>query len=182
MKAVTVVPPDAQWPMLFEQIRAHLWPAIASVVLRVEHVGSTAVPGLAAKPVIDIDLVIADENALLILEERLRPLGYTARGTLGVPGRWAFRPPNDLPTHHLYACPHDSEGLQNHLTFRDYLRANPLKAREYGALKLQLAQQFPQDMDRYIAGKTAFIVGVLEACAVPRERLASIAAANRPVR
>jgi GrpB-like predicted nucleotidyltransferase (UPF0157 family) len=179
MKKVLVVPPDPQWPIAFGEIREVLWPAVSNVVLRIEHVGSTAVPGLAAKPVIDIDLVVADEASIEILAAQLAPLGYEARGTLGVPGRWAFRQHNALPRHHLYACPQHSEGLQNHLTFRDFLRTHSTVAQTYGELKVRLARQFADDIDRYIDGKTSFIADVLERCGVPSDQLASIVAANR---
>lgn len=127
MNEVVVVDYDPDWPSLFETLRASIWRTVADIVLSIEHVGSTAVPGLAAKPVIDIDVVVP-EGAVAVGIDRLQALGYEHRGDLGVPQREAFRSPDGSPRHHLYLCPSTSLALANHLAIRDYFRARPAAA------------------------------------------------------
>ena len=127
----------------------------------VEHIGSTAVPGLAAKPIVDVDVVIRPDTALSDVTERLATLGYVHLGDLGIAGREAFRAAPDLPKHHLFVCAAGSAALQAHLTLRDALRADPALADAYGALKHELAERFRDDRDSYAEGKTPFITSVL---------------------
>ncbi len=179
MKTIIVTDYDAAWPQSFEQIRAYLWPAVQDIASTIEHVGSTSVPGLAAKPIIDIDIVIPDATLIGEMVKRLEPLGYLHQGDLGIAGRDAFRQQNTLPKHHLYVCPAGSLGLQNHLIVRDYLRTHPEVRQAYGDLKKRLAVTFPTDIDRYIDGKTDLILAILQEGSLSAEQLASIQAANR---
>jgi GrpB-like predicted nucleotidyltransferase (UPF0157 family) len=97
-----VVDYDPAWPAMFDAVRSRVWPAVAPIALAVEHVGSTAVPGLAAKPIIDVDVVVAAADVGRAVRA-LAALGYEDEGDLGVPGREALRAPaTDLPYHHLY--------------------------------------------------------------------------------
>ena len=121
---------------------------MADLATAIEHVGSTAVPGLAAKPIIDLTVVVPTHAEVAAAIERLSTLGYVHRGSLGIDGREAFDADARLPRHHLYLCARDSVALANHLTVRDYLRRHPETADEYGALKKRLAQAFPHDIDR----------------------------------
>jgi len=124
----------------------------------IEHVGSTAVPGLAAKPIIDIDVLSASETLLPVAIERLARLGsYVHQGNLGIPEREAFLALANDPPHHLYVCPPRSAEFQRHIAFRDYLRAHPSAVKTYGDLKLALASQFREDRPAYIAGKNALV-------------------------
>jgi GrpB-like predicted nucleotidyltransferase (UPF0157 family) len=147
--------------------------------MALEHVGSTSVPGLRAKPVIDACIVVASPRDIPHVVRALSSLGYVHRGELGVPGREAFRQPASLPKHHLYASYRGSLSLKNHLGLRDYLRAHPQVAREYGDLKATLASRFPDDIDAYIAGKTNFILGILRQVGVTPEELAAIRSINQ---
>lgn len=178
MSAVEVKAYDPVWPESFERIRAVVWPAVQHASMSLEHVGSTSVPGLSAKPVIDACIVVASRRDIPFVVKALAKIGYAHRGDLGVPDREAFRPPVELPTHHLYASHRHSLSLKNQLGLRDYLRSHPDAAREYGALKEGLAKQFPDDMDSYIAGKTAFIIGILEQVGLSTEELATIRGIN----
>jgi GrpB-like predicted nucleotidyltransferase (UPF0157 family) len=144
-----------------------------------EHVGSTSVPGLSAKPVIDIDIVVPAEADVPPAIERLTTLGYVHRGDLGVEGREAFTPPAPSPGHHLYLCPSNNLALANHLAVRDYLREHPEDAHEYGALKKQLASRFPHDIDAYIAGKTDAILRILERVGFRQDDRQAIERINR---
>ena len=179
MKTIIVTDYDEAWPQSFAQIRAYLWPAVQDLATTIEHVGSTAVPGLAAKPIIDIDIVIPAATLIGAIVKRLEPLGYEHRGDLGIVGRDAFRQQNALPTHHLYVCPAGSIGLQNHLIVRDYLRAHPEVRQAYGDLKKRLAVDFPTDIDRYVDGKTDLILAILQTGSLSAAQLAGIQAANR---
>jgi GrpB-like predicted nucleotidyltransferase (UPF0157 family) len=160
-KPVRIVPYDAQWPEQFREIQGRLWAAISGLAIRIEHVGSTSVPGLAAKPVIDIDILIDSRDRLPAVVARLAELGYEHRGDLGIPDRDAFRPPDGPPPHHLYVCPAESLALRNHLVFRDHLRHHSEDAAEYAALKSRLAESFAHDRERYTEGKTEFVLSIL---------------------
>jgi len=179
MSTITVVDYDPAWPARFERLRDRIWPVVADVAVAIDHVGSTSVPGLAAKPVIDLDVVLRSGGDVATAVERLAALGYAHLGDLGIAGREAFAPPPGAPDHHLYVCPPDSPALANHLALRDHLRAHPERAAEYGALKRRLARAFAHDVDGYVAGKTEFIVGVLREVGFPEDTLAPIERANR---
>ena len=179
MSQIIVADYDQTWPARFEALRAQIWPHVHDVARGLEHVGSTSVPGLAAKPTIDLTIVAQSASHVVVNIERLESLGYAHRGDLGIPGREAFSQPDDLPSHHLYVCPPDNLALENHLAVRNHLRANPAVAAEYGQLKKRLAEQFPNDMDRYIEGKSSFLTRILHASGLTPDQLAQIEAVNR---
>jgi GrpB-like predicted nucleotidyltransferase (UPF0157 family) len=137
------------------------------------------VPGLAAKPIIDMTVVVAGRDDVPPTIERLETLGYRHRGDLGIDDREAFDHRAGLPRHNLYVCPEGTIGLVNQLAVRDYLRAQPDAARQYGDLKKRLAGRFPDDIDSYVFGKTDFILDVLRRVGLPEEQLASIERVNR---
>lgn len=178
MSLVEVTAYDPEWPRTFGRIRAHVWPAVQHAAMSLEHVGSTAVPGLHAKPVIDACLVVASPRDIPHVVKALATIGYAHRGDLGVPHRDAFAHPPSLPQHHLYASPRHSLSLKNHLGLRDYLRAHAEATAAYGELKQSLARQYPDDIDRYIAGKSEFILGVLRTIGFTDDELAAIASIN----
>jgi GrpB-like predicted nucleotidyltransferase (UPF0157 family) len=163
VKPILVVDYDPEWPARFERLRALIQPALGEVVSRIEHVGSTAVPGLTAKPIIDLDVVVSSLSLLPLVIERLDCIGYVHEGDLGIEARQAFRAPSNLPAHHLYVCPEGSPALANHLAVRDRLRSDPELAREYGRLKRSLAQDFARDSGAYVEGKTQFLLSILRA-------------------
>ena len=111
--------------------------------------------------------------------ERLSTLGYRHKGNLGIEDREAFDEPPDLPRHNLYVCPEGTIGVVNQLAVRDYLRAHRDAARRYGELKKRLAEQFPDDIDGYVFGKTDFILDVLRRAGLTEEQLASVERVNR---
>ncbi len=149
--------------MLFARLRSWIEPALEGIASRIEHVGSTAVPGLAAKPIIDLDVVVPSVTDVPVAIERLASLGYVHEGDLGIAGREAFRAPAALPKHHLYVCVQGSPALANHLAVRDALRADPALAQEYGRLKRRLARAVGSDRARYVDGKTVFLRAILKA-------------------
>ena len=159
---VVVVPYDPAWPTAFALLRDNLAAALGDLAVGIEHVGSTAVPGCDAKPIIDVDVVIRHADELPEVVQRLGALGYVHLGDLGIVGREAFRmPPSELPRHHLYVCAAGSAQLQAHLILRDALRSDQQLAAEYAALKRELAERYRDDRDSYAEGKTAFITAVL---------------------
>jgi GrpB-like predicted nucleotidyltransferase (UPF0157 family) len=159
-KTVRVVPYDARWPALFAAEEARIRTALDGIPLELEHVGSTSVPGLAAKPIIDIMAGrLADVPA-----ERVIPLlvkaGYEHRGDRGLPGREFFRR-GDPRSYHVHLVDLASHYWREHLGFRDRLRADPATLAEYASLKRALAARFPFDREKYIEGKADFIQGVI---------------------
>jgi GrpB-like predicted nucleotidyltransferase (UPF0157 family)/ribosomal protein S18 acetylase RimI-like enzyme len=175
---VVVEPYNPDWPNQFEEIKRTLWSAVGEFATSIEHVGSTSVPGLAAKPILDIDIVIHDmsllDRAILALGE----LGYEHRGNLGIEGREAFRAQNPTHRHNLYVCLENCLALRNHLCLRDALRAIPSLRDEYAAIKFRLAREFPDSIDHYIEGKTEFILRVLHTHGHDPESLEQIRLAN----
>lgn len=154
---------DPAWPGWFEAVRARVWPAVEGVALRIDHVGSTSVPGLAAKPVIDMDIVVAHEDRVPAVIERLRPLGYRWVGDLGIVGREAFFPEadTDLPRHHLYLVVEDNKAHLDHWLLRDLLRADPDARQRYAELKRRNAELARDDMDVYVARKAGLVAELL---------------------
>lgn len=179
MKPVRVQPYDPDWPRAFQEIRSYVWPAVRDIAEELEHIGSTAVPGLPARPVIDACIVVASPDELQPCIQRLAGIGFVHRGNLGVPDREAFRGPPALPRHHLYLSTAGSLSLRNHIGFRDYLRTHPDAARDYTELKLTLATKFADDADSYVVAKTDFIVGVLGKIGIGEAELDAVRHSNR---
>jgi GrpB-like predicted nucleotidyltransferase (UPF0157 family) len=173
-----VVDYDPDWPARFEAIRARIAPALGPLAVSIEHVGSTSIPGLAAKPVIDIDVVVADRSAIPAAVAALTGLGYEHLGQLRVRDREAFRRPPGTEKHNLYVCPADGEGLRNHLALRHHLRTHPEAVQAYAELKRRLADEAP-DIDAYVIGKTDLIVSFLRAEGIDEDTLASIERTNK---
>ena len=158
---IAVVPYSDEWPATFETLRASVRNALGVVGRRVEHIGSTSVPGLPAKPIIDIDVVIERGDQLDEVIERLTAVGYVFQGDKGVTGRYAFESPPGSPDHHLYVCVEGSRELRRHLLCRDYLRRHREEAEAYGKLKQELAQRHPDDRVAYTDGKSEWIARAL---------------------
>jgi GrpB-like predicted nucleotidyltransferase (UPF0157 family) len=152
---------DPHWPQLFETLRSRIEAVIQGMAAAIEHVGSTAVPGLAAKPIIDLDVLLISATDLPLVIAKLASVGYEHRGDLGVAGREAFRtPPNDLP-HHLYVCPSSSPEYRRHVSFRDYLRTHSADANSYASLKRELVRKFGDDRQAYTQAKSRFVAEIL---------------------
>jgi GrpB-like predicted nucleotidyltransferase (UPF0157 family) len=160
---VLIVPYRAEWPDRFHELRRIFSDALGPVALAIEHVGSTSVPGLAAKPIIDIDIVIRSRAELPEVTKRLAAIGYRHQGDLGITGREAFvfEGREERPAHNPYVCASDSAELARHLKFRDWLRANPSGVEKYAALKRELGSRHPLDRDAYTRGKTEFVEAAL---------------------
>lgn len=124
------------------------------------HIGSTSVPGLAAKPIIDIMGVVHNIMRVDLFNQAMVDVGYEPMGEFGIPGRRYFRKGGDIRTHHVHVFEIHSAHIARHLAFRDYLRSHPEEAQKYGSLKHRLAQQFPGDIDAYIKGKEDLVQAI----------------------
>ena len=161
---VEVVAYDPRWPLLYEQERDRIAAALGEGAVAIEHVGGTAVPGLPAKPVIDIMVGVPDIERAGQAVAGLINLGYQYVPELEsqLPERRYFR--RGMPeTHHVHMVAMSSDFWEEHVLFRDYLRTHPQAAEEYGKLKRGLASRFHLDRDAYRAGKVSFIDTVVAA-------------------
>jgi GrpB-like predicted nucleotidyltransferase (UPF0157 family) len=150
-----------EWKRYFEQEKIALQTSLGSMILDIQHVGSTSIPGMIAKPIVDIAIAVDDfeeSRACIPLVERL---GYEFRGELGIPRRHYFTKGNPR-LFHIHMNEIKSREWQDQLLFRDYLRQNRKLAKEYAELKRQLARQYPRDRGAYLDGKTVFIKRVIQ--------------------
>jgi len=163
---VIVMPYDEAWKSAFEAIKTELESILGDSITGIEHVGSTSVEGLSAKPCIDIDVIIKDYSVFDDVVNLLASIGYIHEGNLGIQDREAFKYSDKphLMKHHLYVCPQYSAELHRHITFRDFLRNNPAEAEKYGSVKEAAARLFPDDIDRYIAYKSPCIEELYRMC------------------
>ena len=163
---VIVLPYDKVWAEAFEDIKREIEVALGDLILGVEHIGSTSVVGMSAKPCIDLDIVIKDDANLDAVICRLAQIGYLHEGDLGIKGREAFAYSDKphLMKHHLYVCRESSEELHRHITFRNYLRRHPDAVKAYSAVKEEAARLYPDDIDRYMAHKAPCIEALYAQC------------------
>ena len=163
---VVVLPYDRAWKSDFEKIKAEIENALGDLIIAIEHVGSTSVEGMSAKPCIDIDVVIGDYSVFDEVVGRLAEIGYIHEGDLGIKDREAFKysDKSHLKNHHLYVCPQYSEELHRHITFRNFLLENPDAVKKYSAVKETAARLFPDDIDKYIEYKSPCIEELYALC------------------
>jgi len=164
MRTIIVDPYDPAWPDEFEKIRDYLWPHLSDIALEIVHTGSTSVPGLAAKPIIDFNIVIESYDVFPQIVERLAKLGFEHEGDLGVKSREAFRrlKSDEFMQYHMYVCPKDSSELERQILFRNYLCGHDDARDEYAALKQSLAEKHRHDIEAYVAGKHDFVMNIID--------------------
>jgi GrpB-like predicted nucleotidyltransferase (UPF0157 family) len=157
--AIVLAPPDPEWAAAFARESAAIAAALVGLPITLHHIGSTAIPGIVAKPVIDMLGVVPSVEALDARAPQLVAIGYEAMGEFGIAGRRYFRKdaPDGVRTHQLHAFAAGSPEIDRHLDFRDYLRAFPATAAAYAALKRELAARAGGDVRAYGDGKTAFV-------------------------
>ena len=161
---VAIVEYDPAWPDRYEAMRARLGAALGPVAVRIDHVGSTAVPGMPAKPIIDIEVSVPDVADADSFRDAIEAQGFASR--MIEPGHHYFRPPPGLPRdYQVHVCTIGSDWEWRHLLFRDYLRAHPGTAAEYAALKRDLATRHTLDRIAYNDAKGPFIEAVVDKAA-----------------
>jgi GrpB-like predicted nucleotidyltransferase (UPF0157 family) len=156
-----VVPYDPHWPVVFAALRARADQALAGIAHVTEHVGSTAVPGLAAKPIIDVSVVVPAAAVVPPAVEALARAGWRPEGQLGVAGREALAPPAGLAYHHMYVVVAGSAAHRDHVDLRDFLRSHSGEAARYAQLKYSLAALLLTDRTAYAEGKAEMIAQFL---------------------
>lgn len=175
---IEIVDYDPDWPARFETLRQLYENVLTGVaILGIEHVGSTSVRGLAAKPVIDIDIVVTVDQVARAIEAMERA-GFLSLGERGIPDRWALQAPSDLPRTNTYVVVEGSLALRNHLAVRDQLRHEVALRDEYAALKRSIAASV-HDIDQYVEKKSSFLSVVLELAGLTAEERDAIEIANR---
>jgi GrpB-like predicted nucleotidyltransferase (UPF0157 family) len=180
---IEVVDYDPVWPERFEALRDEYTEALCAAgvpVVAIEHVGSTSVPGLAAKPIIDCDIIV-EEAHVDAASAVLISLGFTPLGELGIPLRWAFDEPERLARTNTYVIVEGSLALRNHRAVRDALRADHHLRDEYGDLKKRVGA-VAADIYAYGAGKNAMVQRILESAGLSEDDRASIDSNQVPVR
>ena len=157
MRKIEVVDYNPEWPVAFEQEREQILPIAPGLIIEVHHIGSTSVPELAAKPIIDMLLEVKEIAALDAHNAAFEALGYEALGEFGILGRRYFRKGGDDRTHQIHAFESGSDGWLRHIAFRDYLRAHPEVREAYAAVKREAAAQCNHDIYAYMDHKDAFV-------------------------
>ncbi|MDQ8141439.1 GrpB family protein [Chryseobacterium sp. CFS15] len=187
---IIIEPYSDDWKLKYEKIEYILKHYLDGLYSDIQHVGSTSVKGLAAKPIIDIDIIIQNLTVRDFITEKLTAMGYCYQGTLGIPGRYSFsqkhpfapfnKESKEAITHNLYVCESGCVALENHLQFRNYLRNHPTAVKEYADLKYRIAAS-TEDINEYVAQKTAFITTILKECGLPSSAIQAIRDSNKLV-
>ena len=160
-REMRVVPHDPNWRQRYEDEAASLLDVLGDAVQEIHHMGSTAIPGICAKPIIDILVVAQDIVAINGFNEIMRARGHRPKGENGIPGRRYFvKGGEENHTHHVHMYQVGNPEIQRHLAFRGYLIAHPDEARAYGRLKEDLVRRFPTDGASYTAGKDDFVQAI----------------------
>lgn len=155
---VKVVNYNNQWSLKYEEEAIKMQQIFGDELVTIHHFGSTSVPGLKAKPIIDMLPVVKQIKKVDTFNENMIELGYEPLGEFGIKGRRYFRKGGEHRTHHVHMFQFDNEmEINRHLAVRDYLRSHPEEAKQYGDLKAKLAEQHPEDWEAYMNGKDAFV-------------------------
>lgn len=153
MRKVEVCSYSEKWPVLFLEEAEILKNIFGNEIINIFHIGSTSVPGLKAKPIIDIMPVVRNISAVDKYNQLMGDIGYVPKGENGIAGRRYFKKGGDNRSHHVHIYQIGNDQIINHLAFRDYLRTHQDEMKQYSVLKERLAQQFPYNIESYIKGK-----------------------------
>lgn len=160
-RTIEIVAYNPQWPQMYHEEAAKIRAVLAAQIITIHHIGSTAIPNLSAKPVIDMLVEVQQIESVDAYNPQMEQLGYTPKGEYGIPQRRYFSKANGTTrTHHLHIFPQGHPEIERHLAFRDYLIAHPHEAQAYEKLKRELADPFRYDSIGYTDGKSEFIRGV----------------------
>ena len=184
MNKIVVEKYNPNWKIEFEKAKIFYMNLLSKIKIKVEHVGSTSVEGLWAKPILDIDIIVNSTKESKMVIELLESVDYVHLGDLGLEGREAFKYEKNNQyikwmDHHLYVCIEDCDNLRNHLLIRNHLRNNKESAVAYSKLKRELAEKFPNDIDSYIDGKTELLTEILKQEGMVNEEIEKIELINK---
>ncbi|MCP4923601.1 MAG: GrpB family protein [bacterium] len=160
MRKIEVVPYDPDWATLFEAEAEKIKEVLGENCLEIHHIGSTSVPGLAAKPIIDMIPVVKNITEVDLKNPEMIALGYEAKGEFGIPFRRYFQKGVDVRTHNVHVFEAGSTEIDRHLKFRDWMRENEADRQAYASLKQDLAERFPDDIMGYCLGKSDFVASI----------------------
>ena len=154
---VIVTSYNSEWPKMYENEASKIKKIFGEKLLSIHHIGSTSVPGLKAKPIIDIMPVVRDIKLVDNYNKQMIKLGYEPMGEFGISGRRYFRKGGDNRTHQIHVFQDNSNHVERHIAFRDYLREHSTEAKRYADLKVELAKRYPNDIAAYCEGKDEFV-------------------------
>ncbi|MCU9613216.1 GrpB family protein [Caldibacillus lycopersici] len=160
MRKVEVTQYNNDWPAKFQQEADKIGAIFGTEIIDIYHIGSTSVPGLSAKPIIDSMVVVKNLHHVDNFNNEMMAIGYEPKGENGIPRRRYFQKGGDNRTHHVHIYAQGDPNIDRHLAFRDYLRTHPDALKQYGQLKEALANQFPTDIAAYIAGKEQLVLAI----------------------
>ena len=183
-----IVPHKEEWKFEFDKLKNFIESLLNRFQVDIQHVGSTAIPELFAKPILDIDIIIINKKNIDDISAKLEKVGYKNKGEQGISGRFTFRQTSDLTPltgdtkkwqeHHLYVCYSDSLALKNHILFRDALLNDKKLVTEYSKLKTRLVAEKGMTREKYTVQKTEFIISVLTSLGLDKIELSEIKNAN----
>ncbi|UTH15621.1 GrpB family protein [Macrococcus epidermidis] len=157
MRKLKVVPYNSEWLNMFQNEKIALAQILNDELISIHHIGSTSIPGLIAKPIIDILIVVKDINKIDDYNAALELISYAAKGENGIPNRRYFQKGGDNRTHHLHIYEVNDFNIIRHIAFRDYLIAHPEQANRYADKKLALVKKNATDIEAYIEGKNDLV-------------------------
>lgn len=157
---IVVEPYNKKWKAKFKSEKHKLEKVFNDIIVDIHHIGSTAIPGIKAKPVIDIMVVVKDIDKVDSFNNAMKTLGYEPKGEFGIENRRFFQKGDNNRTHHVHIFQQGNKEIKRHLNFRDYMRAHPQKAHKYSNLKETLADKYSHDINKYIEGKNDFIAEI----------------------
>ena len=161
IRKIEVVEYTSSWPELFEVEAELIKRALGRNCIEIHHIGSTSIPGLSAKPVIDMLPVVRDIQEVDKATKAMESLGYESKGEYGMAFRRYFQKGKNIRTHHVHVYQEANPEISRYLKFRDWMRSHTSDAENYGKLKLELAKKFPYDILQYCNGKDAFVASIV---------------------
>ncbi len=160
---VELVPHNPEWSQLADEEAQRIQDGLSFPIIGIYHIGSTSIPGIKAKPILDFVMEVEDLEVVIQSIQEFEALGYESKGEYGIPGRQFFtRDTDGERSHHLHVFQTGHPDIERHTVFRDFLRANPQAAREYEKLKEGLAKRFPKQSGSYTEAKSDFILSMDE--------------------
>ena len=156
-RRVGVASYNPNWKNMYKEESEKIKNILNDIIIDIHHIGSTAIPGIKAKPVIDILVEVKDIEEVDKYNHKMEELGYEAMGEYGIPKRRFFRKGENNRTHHIHIFQTGNEEIERHINFKEYLIAHPDKAREYSKLKEELVNKYTYDVENYTNSKSDFI-------------------------